>query len=163
MVSFGYTQNKKRDNFYNNVFVLDPRGPLSSSATNVNTSSRLSVKPHQDYLLSKTHSATNVFARPTSTTNRNSLNSMDSVQYGGSQISNDVSRYSFSAITNNRHPVDKFGAFDGSRYGIRRGSSVENVNSSTAELNSNGGLKKIKYESEVSTTILINCFSTTNQ
>lgn len=79
---------------------------------------------------------------------------MDSVQYG-SQMNNDVSRYSFAAITNNRHPADKFGAFDqkfdGSRYGIRRGSSVENVNSSTADLNTNGGLKKIKYESEVST------------
>lgn len=80
-------------------------------------------------------------------------------------MSNEVARYSYGA-TDSKQYSDKIGAshrdtgakmgaysdcVDGkaSRYGMRRGSSVENVNSSTLDLNSsNGGLKKVKYESE---------------
>ncbi|XP_066155664.1 rho GTPase-activating protein 23 isoform X15 [Euwallacea fornicatus] len=128
---------------------VDPRGPLSSSASNVNTTSRLVVKPHHDHLLTKTHSATNVFSRPIPSLNRNSLNSMDPTQYN---TSSEVTRHSYGAVTNNsigtRAQGELSGGFDTSRYGIRRGSSVENVNSSALDLNSNGGLKKTKFESE---------------
>ncbi|XP_066248060.1 rho GTPase-activating protein 23 isoform X10 [Euwallacea similis] len=128
---------------------VDPRGPLSSSASNVNTTSRLVVKPHHDYLLTKTHSATNVFSRPIPSLNRNSLNSMDPTQYS---TSSEVTRHSYGAVTNNsvgtRAQGDLSSSFDTSRYGIRRGSSVENMNSSALDLNSNGGLKKTKFESE---------------
>lgn len=146
---------------------LDPRsGQLSSSASNVSTTPRLSLKPHQDFLLTKTHSATNVFSRPSPAANRNSLNSMDSVQYNTGSLNSDVTRYSYGAAAS-KQSSDKLGAFNsdlgakmgahsdivdgkGSRYGMRRGSSVENVNSSTLNLNANGGLKKVKYENEVS-------------
>lgn len=141
----------------------DPRsGQLSSSASNVNATPRLSLKPHQDFLLTKTHSATNVFSRPSPAANRNSLNSMDSVQYNTGSLNSDVTRYSYGAAAS-KQSSDKLGAFNsdlgahsdivdgkGSRYGMRRGSSVENVNSSTLNLNANGGLKKVKYENEVS-------------
>ncbi|CAG9760552.1 unnamed protein product [Ceutorhynchus assimilis] len=134
------------------------RGQLSSSATNVNAASRMSLKPNQDFLLTKTHSANNVFTRPSPPANRNSLNSMDSmVQYTNSGVS---SRYSYGATSKQSTNGANVGTTmasggdvtdsKGVRYGMRRGSSVENVNLSTLDLNSNNGagLKKIKYESE---------------
>lgn len=142
---------------------IDPKtGHLSSSVSNVNAG-RLSGKP-QDFLLTKTHSATNVFTRPSPPTNRNSLNSMDSkkysVQYNSNSLGSDVSRYSYnpnSRSQNDSYSVDPSGKMslygdgvDGkiSRYPMRRGSSAENINCSTLDLNSNGGMKKVKYESE---------------
>ncbi|KAL1501846.1 hypothetical protein ABEB36_007096 [Hypothenemus hampei] len=106
-------------------------GPLSSSIGNVNTNpTGSSLKPQADFLLSKTHSATNVFTRPLSN-NKNSIEP------------NDVGRYSYN---------ESSGASDTklyNHYGMRRGSSVENVNSSNLDLNANnGGLKKVKYETE---------------
>ncbi|CAH1122196.1 unnamed protein product [Ceutorhynchus assimilis] len=137
---------------------IDHRGQLSSSATNVNAASRMSLKPNQDFLLTKTHSANNVFTRPSPPANRNSLNSMDSmVQYTNSGVS---SRYSYGATSKQSTNGANVGTTmasggdvtdsKGVRYGMRRGSSVENVNLSTLDLNSNNGagLKKIKYESE---------------
>ncbi|XP_076251916.1 rho GTPase activating protein at 19D isoform X8 [Rhynchophorus ferrugineus] len=139
---------------------IDPKScQLSSSVSNVNTG-RLSSKP-QDFALTKTHSATNVFTRPSPPANRNSLNSMDtkkySVQYSSNSLGNDVSRYSYSASS--RSSSDKCSPSSSAlysesidtkleRYPMRRGSSAENVNCSTLNLNSNGGQKKVKYENE---------------
>ncbi|XP_018575341.1 rho GTPase-activating protein 21 isoform X4 [Anoplophora glabripennis] len=159
-----------------------PAGQLSSSASNVNQNVRLSMKPADLHLLTKTHSASNVFARATIADNRNSLNSMDTntfsiVQYPGKNVGdksdlNDSSyRYmsasgtkQFSDVsgTSKNSNVSAGGAFNKGAYSdvtdggacdrrgrcnVRRGSSVENVNSSSVDL-SNGNMKKIKYENE---------------
>ncbi|KRT85819.1 hypothetical protein AMK59_1984 [Oryctes borbonicus] len=54
-------------------------GAMCSSATNVNQSTQLSLAGHgaNDRVITKTHSASNVFSRTTSSENRNSYNSAD--------------------------------------------------------------------------------------
>lgn len=140
------------------------------------------MKPADLHLLTKTHSASNVFTRTPAADNRNSLNSMDtntfSVQYTTKNISdkgdlsNSIYQYlsgsstkQFSDVGNSskNSNVSASGAFSrgaysdvtdgasdrrGGRCNVRRGSSVENVNSSSLDL-SNGNMKKIKYENEV--------------
>lgn len=128
---------------------ISPVPALSSSAGNVNH--RLSVKSTLDdpHVLTKTHSASNVFSR-TANANplRNSLDTIDNpftVQYGSdknkSESENRTSNVSGAVM--NARPV----TFD--QYMLRRGSSVENVNSGV-DVNGNSGMKKFKYETEVS-------------
>lgn len=69
---------------------------------------------------------------------------------GGSN--NNPNKYHVVSNNNNNK-----GAFVGdysdrknAKFVLRRGSSVENINSSVTDLNVNGSLKKIKYENEVS-------------
>lgn len=141
------------------------------------------MKPADLHLLTKTHSASNVFARTVPPDNRNSLNSMDtntfSVQYATKNISDkgDLNNSSYQYLSANKarqfsdgsdssknSNVSAGGAYGrgaysdvtdgagdrrGIRCNVRRGSSVENVNSSSLDL-SNGNMKKIKYENEVS-------------
>ncbi|KAG5897665.1 hypothetical protein JTB14_024492 [Gonioctena quinquepunctata] len=147
-------------------------GQLSSSVSNVNHNSRLSIKPPDIHQLTKTHSASNVFARtviPTEHNARNSLNSMDngnfSVQYNRENaIENGANSFQYSSAKNqvsngdtNKNTsdgvcsdvTDNNGASGkrATRGNIRRGGSVENVNSSSIDV-SNGNMKKIKYENE---------------
>ncbi|KAJ8912112.1 hypothetical protein NQ315_005448, partial [Exocentrus adspersus] len=155
-----------------------PTGQLSCSAGNVNQNVRLSMKPEDVPLLTKTHSASNVFARPPNVDNRNSLNSMDtntfSVQYGNKDISDasDLSDNSYKYLSGKQFSdmsgsknsnVSVAGVYNKGAYSdvvdntndrmrnvrcnVRRGSSVENVNSSSLDI-SNGNMKKIKYENE---------------
>ncbi|XP_050310273.1 rho GTPase-activating protein 21 isoform X15 [Anthonomus grandis grandis] len=132
---------------------VDPRTHLSSSANNVSSNQqRLStlkqqqqLQQHPDFLLTKTHSATNVFTRPASATNRNSMDSM--VQYSNSGEA--TTRYSYSVAKQCGDSSELDGKIMASRYGMRRGSSVENVNTATGDVNANGGgMKKVKYENE---------------
>ncbi|CAH1110584.1 unnamed protein product [Psylliodes chrysocephalus] len=141
---------------------IDPRtmGQLSSSSNTLNRNMRLSsLKPDSHYLM-KTHSATNVFSRTNNATepNRNSLASVDNYSLQYSKNGND-----FAFVKNDSGKQVK-GASSGGAYGdvtdsalndripgvikgnIRRGSSVENINSSSKDI-SNG--KKVRYENEI--------------
>ncbi|XP_049823954.1 rho GTPase-activating protein 21-B isoform X5 [Aethina tumida] len=132
---------------------VDGRGNtgLSSSAGNVNQqNARLSLKPAE---MMKTHSASNVYARLSNTTDhsRNSLGSMEGgypVQYSPILGSLSLSKQSYATDKSGAdHPSD-ISDRRGNRTVLRRGSSVENINSSSLDLNANGGLKKVKYEKE---------------
>ncbi|XP_074036276.1 rho GTPase activating protein at 19D isoform X5 [Leptinotarsa decemlineata] len=149
---------------------IDPRtmGQLSSSASNVNHNTRLSVKPPDSHHLTKTHSASNVFTRTVNSEHtRNSLNSMDgsnfSVQYKNKNVNNGdnsfrnlsaKSKLSNSDLNKNLsdsvcNDVTDNGVSDRrvTRGNIRRSGSVENVNCSLVDV-SNGNMKKVKYENE---------------
>lgn len=112
------------------------------------------------HILTKTHSASNVFSRTTNANPlRNSLDTIDnpfSVQYGSDKGKSDDSEQfeSESRIQNvslretsggvlNARPV----TFD--QYMLRRGSSVENMNLGVVDVNGNTGMKKFRYEIEV--------------
>ncbi|XP_008198093.1 rho GTPase-activating protein 21 isoform X3 [Tribolium castaneum] len=110
----------------------------STSASNVNQTPRLSTRTVDSHLL-KTNSASNVFTRTINMDNRHSLDNSYQVQYnknnsdfGGSL--RDTNRNESVSTQNGRL--------------VRRGSSVENVNSSSMDLNANGAMKKVKYENE---------------
>ncbi|XP_063921383.1 rho GTPase-activating protein 21 isoform X5 [Zophobas morio] len=115
-------------------------GNLSTSTGNVNQS-RQSSKSLDDSPLLKTHSASKVFSRTINLDNRHSLDNSYSVQYANRSDSDfggslrDTNRNESALQTNGR-------------FVIRRGSSVENVNASTTDLNANGTMKKVKYENE---------------
>ncbi|KAH1003027.1 hypothetical protein HUJ05_010976 [Dendroctonus ponderosae] len=81
----------------------------------------------------------NVCARAAPAANQNSRNSMDSAHFKGGARA-EAARHSYGA------GLAPFG--DVARLGLRRGSSVENVNASVLDVNSNGGLKKVRYEPE---------------
>ncbi|XP_060529948.1 rho GTPase-activating protein 21-like isoform X3 [Cylas formicarius] len=126
---------------------------LSSSASNVNQTSRLSMKPSELQPLTKTHSAQNVFARNPN----NNRNSFNPVQYAGNAAEMN-NRYSYNASglvgrpSGRKDDVKTYREVDSvdaaTRYCLRRGSSVENVNSGISDSNLNNGLKKVKYENE---------------
>lgn len=121
----------------------------------MNQQARLDVKLIQNdpqHYLTKTHSASNVFSRTTNLTPlRNSLDTIDnpfSVQNcknssdSENRTPNVNLREPSSAVLNTR-PIN----FE--QYMLRRGSSVENVNSGAVDVNGNSGMKKFKYEAEV--------------
>lgn len=111
-------------------------------------------------MITKTHSASNVFSRTTNKENtRNSLNT--EVQYTNKQYSvnsrQNIIDQTDSAYNTNKNikpEQNSVSVKSSDRLNIRRGSSVENVNSAV-DINSNGNLKKLKYEAEV----IINCFA----
>ncbi|CAH0555990.1 unnamed protein product [Brassicogethes aeneus] len=124
-------------------------GNLSSSASNVNQTSRLSLQPAD--MLMKTHSASNVYARMSTAAQgaanvdpqtRNSLNSNYRMAETA-QLQQQSNEQLLKRLNN--ASVDYC---DGRGRVLRRGSSVENVNSSSLDLNANGGMKKVKYENE---------------
>jgi hypothetical protein len=119
----------------NNIVSKSPS--LSSSASSVNQTPRLSTK---------THSASNVFARTMNVDNRHSLDNSYSVQYD----KNSGGEFGGSLRDTNRNESVRIPQTDREgRYVIRRGSSVENVNSTgPVDLNANGAMKKVKYENE---------------
>ncbi|KAJ8947757.1 hypothetical protein NQ318_010351, partial [Aromia moschata] len=87
---------------------IDRWGNWSSSASNVNQNARLSMKPADLHLLTKTHSASNVFTRTVNPDNcRNSLSSVDgnafSVQYNNkaSGAGSDMSDSSYLYVSSN--------------------------------------------------------------
>lgn len=145
---------------------------MSSSAGNVNQQiARVSYVPTSgdSRVITKTHSASNVFTRTTNVENaRNSLSTADSyskVQYPN-KFSGELRNKQFSAKGNGQNNgipqgehsdfVNTQSSFGigiggklGERYIMRRGSSVENMNAGIVDVNSNGNLKKIKYENEV--------------
>lgn len=112
----------------------------STSASNVNQTPRLSTKTVDSHLL-KTHSASNVFTRTINVDNRHSLDNSYQVQYN----KNTSSDFGGSLCDANRN--ESVNTQNGRL--VRRGSSVENVNSSSMDLNANGAMKKVKYENEV--------------
>jgi hypothetical protein len=124
----------------NNIVSKSPS--LSSSASSVNQTPRLSTK---------THSASNVFARTMNVDNRHSLDNSYSVQYD----KNSGGEFGGSLRDTNRNESVRIPQTDREgRYVIRRGSSVENVNSTgPVDLNANGAMKKVKYENEVSCAV----------
>lgn len=164
---------------------VQPSSTLSSSVTNMshtnNNSSLLTMKsatlsvPH---VLTKTHSASNVFSRTSSSGNvtfplRNSLENPFSVsdRNGATELcqqsdnNNKLPNLSASFKNyNNTKCGDDNGGKDGGgvrnsnpmsfdRFMMRRGSSVENMNAVGTDINANGSLKKIRYENEVSLLI----------
>lgn len=150
---------------------------MCSSASNVNQSTQLSLAGNggKERVITKTHSASNVFNRTTSSENRNSYNSQHSTNFNNSynnyssyrnssdnyndrrirQLDNSsdfqVYKTSFSdvstASSNEFRPSAKTVG-----YGLRKGNSAENINSSSLDLNSNTNMKKIKFENEVNRT-----------
>ncbi|VEN48332.1 unnamed protein product [Callosobruchus maculatus] len=129
-------------------------GQLSSSAGNVHhqPSSRLSLKATSNngetmHVLTKTHSACNVFSRTSSGASSEqqqlARNSMDGTTFNG--------RYSTTAAGSVVKECRKNGNVDDivrmEKCNVRRGSSMENVNAGTND-SSNGGMKKVKYENE---------------
>lgn len=162
---------------------------ISSSAGNVNQSTRLSYASGiggvvDSRVITKTHSASNVFSRTTNNienNTRNSLNTEDyKVQYPNHR--NDFTNNKQCRVIKNRQNVNNDQTDSGSsynsnkssfndlnpinnttsvnkcdRFNIRRGSSVENVNTTgIIDVNSNGNLKKLKYETEVKLILLAN-------
>ncbi|KAF5295367.1 hypothetical protein FQR65_LT01557 [Abscondita terminalis] len=165
-------RNRKTAEFYSDSFDQNiPRlkqGSAMSSLSNANFS--------DSYGITKTQSASNVFYRPIKNGNtRHSANSVLTVQYTKSPSdvdntqsvslkSSDKSR-SFDLnqnkergdITNiNYQNSFKTNFIDSNSIGpkpfdkaiLRRGSSVENINTSIIDLTSNGTMKKIKYGNE---------------
>lgn len=136
-------------------------GQFSSSAGNVNQNSRLSmIKPKDLHVLTKTHSASNVFARARNVDSaRNSMNCMDSGPFSMQYVSDKSDdRLGYEQVSNGGGPKSAgySDVTDGissdrrtSKSTIRRGGSMENVNSSSTDISS-GNLKKIKYENGVS-------------
>lgn len=158
---------------------------MCSSASNVNQSTQLSLAGHgpNERVITKTHSASNVFSRTTSSENRNSYNSADGYR-GASQhpanfnnaYSNNYNSYrnssdnyndrrirqldnssDFQVYKSSFSDVSTTSSSDYQRpsgkviaYGLRKGNSAENINTSSVDLNSNTNLKKIKFENEVS-------------
>lgn len=156
---------------------------MCSSASNVNQSTQLSLVSNNsanDRVITKTHSASNVFSRTTSSENRNSYNSSDGYRtQHPSNYSNSYSDYGSYRNSSDRYNDKRIRQFDNSSdyqvyktsfsdvssassneynrpsiktagYGLRKGNSAENINSSSVDLNSNNNMKKIKYENEVS-------------
>lgn len=145
---------------------------MSSSAGNVNQqTARISyvATAGDPRVITKTHSASNVFTRTTNVENaRNSLSTTDSynkVQYPN-KFSGDFRKKQFSVKSNGQNNGIAQGEHSGfanapnsfaigvggklgERYIMRRGSSVENMNAGIVDVNSNGNMKKIKYENEV--------------
>ncbi|XP_071049993.1 rho GTPase-activating protein 23 isoform X4 [Onthophagus taurus] len=152
-------------------------GPISTSASNVSQPLTLTNNPHER-VITKTHSASNVFSRTTnnSDNSRNSLNSTDNyrVQYPVNYKYSDYGGYNRNSdqmydrrrpqIDNNpSYQVYKSSFSDVST--TSSSSEVRNYNSSPTgygirkgnsaeninivDLKSNGNLKKIKYENEV--------------
>lgn len=143
-------------------------------------------------VITKTHSASNVFSRTTNNSNeggncsntRNSLNTEDyKVQYTNNR--NDFTNNKQYRLVNNRQNVVNKDQTDstynntknnckttnvnntcgvgggggGDRYNnIRRGSSAENVNTTSIDVNSNGNMKKLKYETEVNENVFFISF-----
>lgn len=152
---------------------VNPSSAFSSSAGNVNHNPRLSVRHEDPYVLTKTHSATNVFSRaPNANPLRNSLDTIGTqfaVQY--SEISdrnsenNNRGHFESAAYRTNNYSENnganaselvrnaKPQAFD--RYVMRRGSSVENLNAGSMDVNANGTMKKLRFENEVSVKLSI--------
>ncbi|KAK9712627.1 PDZ domain [Popillia japonica] len=158
-------------------------GTMCSSASNVNQSTQLSLAGHgpNERVITKTHSASNVFSRTTSSENRNSYNSADGYR-GASQhpanfnnaYSNNYNSYrnssdnyndrrirqldnssDFQVYKSSFSDVSTTSSSDYQRpsgkviaYGLRKGNSAENINTSSVDLNSNTNLKKIKFENE---------------
>lgn len=135
-------------------------GQFSSSAGNVNQNTRLSMMKSKDlHVLTKTHSASNVFARTRNVDGaRNSINSVDSgpfsLQYV-SEKSDERLRYEQISNGDEARSAGYSEVTDGvskdrrtSKVNIRRGGSMENINSSSSDI-SNGNLKKVKYGNEV--------------
>lgn len=114
------------------------------------------------HILTKTHSASNVFSRTTNANPlRNSLDTIDnafsSVQYNSDKgKSGDSEQFECENRTQNVNLRETSGAVLNARpvtfdqYMLRRGSSVENINSGVVDVNGNTGMKKFKYETEVS-------------
>lgn len=138
-------------------------GNISSSAGNVNQTTRLSYTSgniSDSRTITKTHSASNVFSRTTNLDNtRNSLNT--EVQYNNRNDFTSNNKYN---SVNNRQTNDNREQSDSSnkknkggvlceRNNIRRGSSVENVNTTGLDV-ANGNLKKLKYDAEVEVNAL---------
>lgn len=148
------------------IFNIDSRSleQFSTSAGNVNQNSRLSlIKPKDLHALTKTHSASNVFSRSRNVDSaRNSLNSMDSGPFSLQYISDKSDgRLGYEHISDSSgsrsagyNDVTDSGSRDRRtpKCTVRRGGSMENVNSSLTDV-SNGNLKKVKYECEVSSKI----------
>lgn len=122
------------------------------------------MKPKELHILTKTHSASNVFSRGRNTDSaRNSLNSMDSgpfsLQYVNSGKCDDnrlgydsvgPKSAGYSDVTDSSVSSDR----RTSKCSIRKVGSMENVNSNGTDV-SNGNLKKIKYENEVGVCIYL--------
>lgn len=126
------------------IFLASLKTPnLPKSVNNKVNQARLSTKP-TDPQLQKTYSASNVFTRTINMDNRHSLDNSYTVQYNTNSDS-DYDRFG----DRNRN-VESVKAGNGRHTNIRRGSSVENINCSSTDLNANGTLKKGKYEYEVS-------------
>lgn len=128
---------------------------FSSSAYNVNQNQRLSVKPADLQLLTKTHSACNVFERHTNSHARNSLNAVDSgpysLQYDNSYRKEQHCGVSDRLENNNNGSANNRGYSEKRvvRVNVRRGNSAENVNGSGMD-KSSANMKKVKFENEVS-------------
>lgn len=136
-----------------NVFLASSKTPnLPKSVSNKVNQARLSTKS-TDPQLQKTYSASNVFTRTINMDNRHSLDNSYTVQYNTNNSDSDFDRFG----DRNRN-VESVKAGNGRHTNIRRGSSVENINCSTTDLNANGTLKKGKYEYEVS--LLVNSLLT---
>lgn len=133
----------------------------------------------ESYVITKTQSASNVFYGPLNGNARNSANSALTVQYtknssdfidnsASAQFRNNhnfdlnqnnevkTANRSFQNVAFKTRYSDKTVGTKGvsgpkpfDKTLLRRGSSVENVNSSILDLTSNGTLKKIKYGNEV--------------
>lgn len=156
---------------------------MCSSASNVNQSTQLSLAGNGNAgrVITKTHSASNVFSRTTSSENRNSYNSADGYHrtQHPSNFSNTYSNYGpfrnssdnyndrrirqldnssdFQVYKTSFSDVSTASSNDNYRpnaktvgYGLRKGNSAENINSSSVDLNTNSNMKKIKFENEVS-------------
>ncbi|CAG9817323.1 unnamed protein product, partial [Phaedon cochleariae] len=125
---------------------------LSCSASNVNQNGRLSLQSKDLHHLTKTHSASNVFAH---TTNRNSLNSLDNSDFSVRDNSDFSVQYSANGgdfVTNgdaNRNVNVEGSGGDRivMRVSNRRGGVVGASDAGKMDV-SNGNLKKVKYETE---------------
>lgn len=134
-------------------------GQFSSSAGNVNQNHRLSMsKPKELHVLTKTHSASNVFSRTRNVDGaRNSLNSMDSGPFSMQYVTNKSDgRLRYEQLSDNDPKSAGYSdTLDSVTSGrrtstctVRKNGSLENVNSSATDISS-GNLKKVKYENEV--------------
>ncbi|KAL3269637.1 hypothetical protein HHI36_008700 [Cryptolaemus montrouzieri] len=135
----------------------------SRNSTSLTTSSGSKMSTDQ-YPITKTHSVSSVFSSrvPNTFDNRNSLNSIDnnshSFQYSKRfSDKNSESAYEMrygsvqSADNKTRSPQRQGLSRDGTvkeKQVGRRNSSIENLNSGSADSNSNTLLKKVKYENE---------------
>lgn len=132
----------------------------------MNQNTRLSAVQFKDpHTLTKTHSASNVYARTRNLESaRNSLNS-DSGPFSLQFVSDKSDSLGYEKTSDCRDHQKSAGYSDVTdsissdkrtpKFSIRRSGSVENVNTNSAT--STGHLKKVKYENEVS--YLKYCFS----
>lgn len=139
-------------------FFIDSRSLEQFSSLNTNQNSRLSlIKPKDLHALTKTHSASNVFTRTRNLDSaRNSLNSVDSGPFSMQYISDrSDGRLGYEILDSGGPKSAGYCELTDSvsrrtsKCSVRRVGSMENVNSSSSEI-SNGNLKKVKYENEVS-------------